>query len=328
MKIRFSFEKYPFDIIFCMIWSVILLPVALLNIEGTIRVILGLPFILFIPGYILVFSLFPEKKTDHGIDIIERIALSFGLSLAVVPLIGLGLNYTVWGIRLEPILFSLFIFNIGIGTVGIIRWYKTDEEFRFKINFSIATPKYESRLDKILTIILVSSIIIAASLLVYVIITPKTGERFTEFYLLGANRIADDYPNNLALGENASLIVGISNHEYKEINYTVEIWLINQTLITDNSTNETEVQYHNMWFMDSFTVNLKSIPIDIESEWEPQLEYIYNFSVSRKGTFKLTFLLFDEVIKQRYFKEPDYVEIAEQRINKAYRSLHIWLNVG
>jgi hypothetical protein len=79
--------------------------------------------------------------------------------------------------------------------------------------------------------------------------------------------------------------------------------------------------------MDSFTANLKSIPIDIESEWKPQLEYVYNFSVTRKGTFKLTFLLFDEKIKQRYFKEPDYVEIAEQRINNAYRSLHIWLNV-
>ena len=90
------FDKYPADIIICMLWSIILLPVALLNIDGTIRVILGLPFILFIPGYILIFALFPCRKTDQGIDIIERIALSFGLSIAVVPLIGLGLNYTEW----------------------------------------------------------------------------------------------------------------------------------------------------------------------------------------------------------------------------------------
>ena len=108
------------------------------------------------------------------------------------------------------------------------------------------------------------------------------------------------------------MIIGISNHEYKEMNYTVQIWLINQTLLTDNSTNETEVQYHNMWFMDSFSTNLKSIPIDIESEWEPQLEYNYNFSVPRKGTFKLTFLLYDEKIKQRYFEDLDYVEIENK----------------
>jgi uncharacterized membrane protein len=79
------FDEYPVDIIVCMLWSIILLPVALLNVEGTIRIILGLPFILFIPGYILIFALFPTKKTDQGIDIIERVALSFGLSIAVVP---------------------------------------------------------------------------------------------------------------------------------------------------------------------------------------------------------------------------------------------------
>ncbi len=109
---RIEIKKYPVDVILCMLWSLILLPVALLNIGETVRVILGLPFILFIPGYILIFALFPARKTDRSIDIIERIALSFGLSIAVVPLIGLGLNYTPWGIRLEPILLSIFIFII------------------------------------------------------------------------------------------------------------------------------------------------------------------------------------------------------------------------
>jgi len=123
---KLSFEKYPIDIIICILWSLILLPVVLLNITDILRVILGLPFILFIPGYVLIFTLFPTKKIDKGIDIIERIALSFGLSIAIVPLIGLGLNYTPWGIRLEPILLSIFIFIIGIGTIAIYRWIKTN----------------------------------------------------------------------------------------------------------------------------------------------------------------------------------------------------------
>ena len=119
---KISFEKYPIDILICVVWSLILLPISLLDFEGPIRIVLGLPFILFIPGYVLVFALFPTKKTDRGIDIIERIALSFGLSIAVVPLIGLGLNYTPWGIRLEPILLSIFIFIITLGVIGIYRW--------------------------------------------------------------------------------------------------------------------------------------------------------------------------------------------------------------
>jgi len=37
------------------------------------------------------------RHTVEGIDGIERVALSFGLSIAIVPLIGLVLNFTPWG---------------------------------------------------------------------------------------------------------------------------------------------------------------------------------------------------------------------------------------
>ncbi len=127
---KLTYPKYPIDIIFCMIWSIILLPLALFDVEGIIRIIIGLPFILFIPGYILIFTLFPTKKTDRGIDVIERVALSLGLSIAIVPLIGLLLNYTPFGIRLVPILISIFVFIIGVGCIGAYRWYKTDEQER------------------------------------------------------------------------------------------------------------------------------------------------------------------------------------------------------
>ena len=72
--------------------------------ETFVRTILGLFLILFIPGYSLIAALFPKKGDLDGI---ERAALSFGLSIAVTPLIGLALNYTPWGIRLTPILISL-----------------------------------------------------------------------------------------------------------------------------------------------------------------------------------------------------------------------------
>ena len=62
--------------------------------ETFIRTILGLFLILFIPGYSLIAALFPRKGDLDGI---ERAALSFGLSIAVTPLIGLALNYTSMG---------------------------------------------------------------------------------------------------------------------------------------------------------------------------------------------------------------------------------------
>lgn len=53
--------------------------------------------ILYLPGYSLIEFLYPKKK---DLEILTRIALSIGLSLAIVPLTGLALNYTPFGIRL------------------------------------------------------------------------------------------------------------------------------------------------------------------------------------------------------------------------------------
>ena len=38
---------------------------------------------------------------------------------------------------------------------------------------------------------------LALSVTVYVIITPKEGEKFTEFYVLGPGGMAEDYPIKL-----------------------------------------------------------------------------------------------------------------------------------
>lgn len=302
-----------------MIWSIILLPIALLEVEGTFRVLLGLPFILFIPGYVLIFTLFPSKKTDRGIDVIERIALSFGMSITA-SLITLGLNYTPWGITLTSDLISRFIFVICLGTIGIYKWFKTSPEERFIISFNIAHPKSGSKLDQALTIILAISIIIAVAFLIYVIITPKTGEKFTEFYLLGPDSDADNYPRNLTLGENATVIIGVANHEYKTVNYAIEIWLI------DQNTLENQTIYHHMWYIDKINITLDHTPIKTEGPWTLQWEYNYNFSIKRKGNFKLAFLLFNKPTEQ-YEYDNDYQSIAEQKINDAYRRLHLWLTV-
>ena len=321
---KISFKNYPIDIIMCILWSIILLPVTLLDIGGIARVILGLPFILFIPGYILIFALFPNKKTDTGIDIIERIALSFGLSIAVVPLIGLGLNYTAWGIRLEPILISLFIFVIGVGTIAIYRWMKNSSTKRFAISFELSFPKHKNKIDQALTIVLIASIIIACGSLVYAIVIPKTGEKFTEFYLLGKESIADEYPKSLTLGEEASLIIGIANHEYKTINYTIEVWLIEQSTYFDESTNENKTSIDHMWFMDKMTTTLKHENIDIEKQWMPQREHNYTFSINKTGDFKLAFLLFTSETDD-YSSDIDYVDIIKEKISSAYRECHLWI---
>ena len=90
-----------------------------------IRYVLGTIFILWLPGYTFIKALFPEqlpiKTSEKDLDIIERTALSIGMSLALVPMIGLLLNYTPWGIRLTPTVLSLVALTIVFAVVAMLR---------------------------------------------------------------------------------------------------------------------------------------------------------------------------------------------------------------
>ncbi len=54
-------------------------------------------------------------------------------------------------------------------------------------------------------------------------LTPQVGERFTEFYVLGLDGKADGYPQEVKLGQEAKMILGMVNHEYENTSYRVEV---------------------------------------------------------------------------------------------------------
>lgn len=79
------------------------------------------------------------------------------------------------------------------------------------------------RLDKALFISLVVAILAALGYLGYLIATPNPGEKFTEFYLLGPQGKAENYPQQVTLGANVDVIVGVVNREHQPARYRVEI---------------------------------------------------------------------------------------------------------
>lgn len=377
------------DLILAVLW--VLCAVACIYLpfinESFLRPLFALPVVLFIPGYVLIAALFPERgldpeedeeneenegrkeeeeengtpkvvSTTHGsdslvsqrgiterlksiisdtgrsapepgpeqspisargrsggIDGIERLALSFGLSIAVVPLIGLALNYTPWGIRLDPIVISLVLFTLIMAAIAHYRRALLPEEERFVVPagemFKEAREELfggdQTPLDRTLSIILVIAIIAAVATTIFVIVVPKEGEKFTEFYILGEEGMAADYPTRFFAGSPQHLTIGIGNHEYRDINYWVETWAMNQEWIETTNTSV----IHSMALLDRFEVPVA----DNTTE-----EILYNFSISDQNANRLQFLLFNTT-------PPSDVVQGADRVNASYRDLHLWIDV-
>lgn len=185
-----------------------------------LRIILGIPFVLFLPGYMLMLVLFPGK---HSVSGIERIALSLALSLAIVPLIGLLLNYSPWGIRLESSLYSLSAFIIIVSLVAWLRQNKVAEGERFGLELQLAVPRWGTSLsDRVLSIILGLAVLGALAAVGYTLAVPREGQGFTEFHLLGPED-KPEYPQQLRAGETATVAISIVNHEGETAFYRLEV---------------------------------------------------------------------------------------------------------
>jgi len=291
----------------------ILLAIIIVSLDSNVmRIILGLPFLLFFPGYTLVAALFPRKSDLDGI---ERVALSFGLSIAVVPLVGLILNYA-WEIKLYPILISLAVFILAMSAVAWYRRRRFPQSERFNVSFSFRLPSWErqSNVDKLLSVVLVIAILGAIGTLAYVIATPKVGEKFTEFYILGLGEKAEWYPTEFVMEGGKTILVrygseeafqeeeeeygrvtlGIVNREHREAIYQVEVRINGEEVKVQLDGQEVE--------------GLGPILLEHEKTWEQEI----GFAATDIGEDqKVEFVLYMD--GEPYFEEGE--------------SLHLWIDV-
>ncbi|MGA3198632.1 MAG: DUF1616 domain-containing protein [Halobacteriota archaeon] len=218
------------DLIAICVLSLITLVIVNISILGVafFRWIFGLVLIVFSPGYIFLAALFPGKK-DLGV--IERAALSVGLSVVLVGLIGLFLNYAGFGISLEPICVSITVF-VGICSfIGYWRRMQLPRSESLSISFShlsadvrsIFFASHDSRNEKIVGVVIIALILLSSTIIGYLILVPSGGEHFTEFYILSSQGKIGGYPTNLTVGQRQQYIIGISNHENMPTTYQMVV---------------------------------------------------------------------------------------------------------
>jgi len=284
--------KQYIDLLILGILSIVFSLMIIFLPAGFVRIISGLLLVLFFPGYMLVSLFFPERS---GLGSIERIALSFGISIAVVSLLGLILNYTTVGLGLISILTSLVIFIITIGIAAFIRRYHLPEYRRFtctpclywkNVLSEIKEERPEARsrwLYSGLLILLFIAVVTCAGAIIFTITTMETTERFTEFYILGVDGKAQNYDRQIKYDESVKVIVGIINTEQEATSYRL-------TVNMDNTT----------------TFEIPLIVLNTKEKWEQVVE------------FKPTSLGLNQKVEYQLYKND---------LKKLYSTLFLWVDV-
>ena len=301
-------KKYPTDLLIVIIWTVLAIIGVLVIPDGNVaRIILGIPLLLFLPGYAFVSLLWPEKSVnkkvkdseiegkdgsgfDRAIENLERIALSFGLSIVILIILGLVLGYSR-NLTFLPITGSLFVVIIVFGSIAWYRRIQVPKEERFNLSLLKERTKISNEwtlVDKGITASILVAIVFTASVFMYIVTTPIEGERFSEFYCVDENYTVENLPKDILINESKTIMIGVSNHEYSIVNYKIEISLLNLTGAIQNAT------------LSTYNLTLDHDEEDIRP---------FTFEIERIGDYELL------------------IELYKDGIDIPYCNIHIWLNV-
>lgn len=277
-----------------------------------LRIPLGFLFVFFLPGYALTSALFPSREDVHigavSVSSVERFVFSIGLSIAIVPLVSIGLTMVSVSIRPQTVLVSLsgvVVLCASLATIARFRLAPIDR-------FHVAPRKYvgagigyvtASRLN----LVLVFAIVLSVSSVGFLVATAENGETYTEISLMemdedGGELVVTEYPQDIALNDSETFYVDITNKERRNVEYTGVVMIQNLTQPGQTGAVVETAE------LDRFTVQL---------DHGEQTVYEHDFQPTEPGEdLKLTYLL--------YLGEPP----AEPTPKNAYRSVHIAIDVN
>jgi uncharacterized membrane protein len=160
--------------------------------------------------------------------------------------------------------------------------------------------------DRLLTVALVASVLLAGAAFGYAAANPADGEAYTDFHLLTTNesgeQVSAGYPDRLARGENASVTWGIESHEAQQTEYTVVVALERVSLSDDGVRR------------------IETVELDRQSAAVTPGERI-------NRTHEIRPTIAGEDLRLSYYL---YKGAAPDRASPetAYRHLYVWVDVG
>lgn len=243
--------RVPADVLATLAFLIVVnLAVAVVGVASPpLRVALGTPLLLFLPGYVLVTTLFPrtsvseERQRAGGRSVVpiqyseisgaERAALSFGLSLAVLPLFALAIAFSPWPYAADVVVPGLSLFVLVGAAASAARRGAVDHDARFEVPFRAWFGRLwsfmfdGSGVNTAVNVALVLSVVLSVAVVGYAFAAPQDGERYSELTLVTENEsgeyVAGNYPAEFTAGEGRELVATIENNEQVETEYTIVV---------------------------------------------------------------------------------------------------------
>lgn len=237
-----------------LLWVALESPVSL----GPLRVVVGLSYGLFVPGYAIVSALVPEARQRVSpddttgepaettqFDAVTRVLLSIALSVALAAPVGAFLGMTAVGFTATALGGVLSVLTLFCVAVAFVRRWRLPTGERFDILSTTAFASVQgslveqSRRDRLVNALVICSVALVICSVGYAVVSTQAADPYTEFYVLTEDAQGDYVPqSDVRLGGDSERRVRLSatNHEHGRTNYTMVVRL-QRIEIVDNSTS-------------------------------------------------------------------------------------------
>jgi len=258
-----SLRGLPGDLILATLYALVVgTAIAVVGLPELPRFVLGAPLVLFLPGYAVLSALFPGRPSRNagrvsslsgmarrftsmrsiqrrGMRWGERAALSFGLSLFLIPMLALVLGFVTLLLgtsslfRTGPVVGILVAVVLAGALVGTVRRLRLARAERFAVPVGywlrdFADGLTDSPVDALLNVVLVLAILVGTASLGYALAVPQEAGGSANIHI-GTTDDSGNFqferPANLTVNQPQQYTLGVTNNGQQAENYTVVVQL-------------------------------------------------------------------------------------------------------
>jgi uncharacterized membrane protein len=211
------------DVRWVLLGTLVATALALVGAPEPLRVAPGLAAVLFLPGYALSIALFPDREFDAP----ERGGLAFGLSLALVAILGIPV---LW----DPLRFEyLPLIGLPLATVAfclVAEWRRrAGHSSPMPAPASVEVPRTGARLRGVpFPLVTLLAIVTLGGATVAYVLFPSAPA--TEFYTVESEGLTQDRPRRMTAGEESALDIGIVHGAATSETYRVGVMIGSETV--------------------------------------------------------------------------------------------------